>query len=92
MGKKDLAPHCEVFRNVKNSQVYEFCNTIDQGHLNTWWKNSQDECVQRMEYYYGIFVNKTKMGIRSFDTSIIRRVEEIAKKDHGIVCSPTIRL
>jgi len=80
MGKKDLAPHCEVFRNVKNSQVYEFCNVVRQGHLDTWWKNSQDECVQRMEY------------IRSFDTSIIRRVEEIAKKDHGIVCSPPIRL
>jgi len=45
-----------------------------------------------MEYYYGVFVNKTKTSIRSFDTSIIRRVEEIAKKDHGIVCSPPIRL
>jgi len=91
LGKTDLAAHCEVFRNTKNSQPYEFCNTVKQGHLDTWWKYSQPECIQRMEYYYGIFVNKVRSSIRSFDTSIIRRVEDIAKKDHGVVCSP-IRL
>ena len=91
LGKTDLAPHCEVFRNSSNSQLYEFCNTVRQGHLDTWWKHSRTESVQRMDHYYGLFIHKTRRSIRSFDTSVIRLVEEIAKKDHGVVCSP-IRL
>ena len=79
---------CEKFINKVNYQLFEFCNTLKQNHLNTWCKQTDNLCAPLIKNAYDRLAYLYNRRELCFSTRAIRVVEELSLSVFGETCKP----
>ncbi|KAK6168222.1 hypothetical protein SNE40_022093 [Patella caerulea] len=85
--EQDIKKICEPFKTNVMWVLFEFCNTVKQGHLTTWCKNKNTHCSSMIREHYDKTRQLVNKGVYSLDLKKVKMVEDAANF-YDIKCQP----